>query len=173
MSAELLITVVTALGIGELLRTIITNYLSRRGKQEDQEHATQRAKDDADAALTELRIADAAAFRSELWERLNEAYTRNDALSQKYGVLLQEKATIYADNESKQGIIDRLNQKLTATSLRRDELERIVTALKDKHQRDATALTEQHQTQIAELHRQREECEQRYIQLRQQTRKLA
>ncbi|NOK59137.1 MAG: hypothetical protein GFH27_549283n403 [Chloroflexi bacterium AL-W] len=161
MSPELLLTVVTALGIGELLRTIITTYLSRRGKQEDQEHADQQAEQQSEYTLNEARIADAAAFRAELWERLKEAYTRNDALSQQYGVLLQEKATIYAAKEAKQSQIDRLNQKLTAISLRNDELERIVKQLQEKHQ-----------TQIAEINRQREECEQRYLQLRHQTRKL-
>jgi leucyl aminopeptidase len=97
--ATVVIGLLTTLGAGGLLKTWIDTLSAARSAKiaaaiENQKDLRENAQQ-----ITTFKLDENQKFRSELFARLEKATDRNDELSQRYGVLLAEKAALFGENE--------------------------------------------------------------------------
>jgi chromosome segregation ATPase len=124
------------LGISAVV-PIVVNYMIKRHE---------RAADKEDK-VEEAQVEDAGKLREELWRELKLANERNDALSTRYGAMLQEKATLAGQLEAANKQIAELVNRLSTEGLR-------VSDAEDRAKRDRAAReqAEARYTFLAERH---------------------
>lgn len=121
ISIEILAVLASAFGISAVLPLVVTYFLKQREKEAEKEDKVEEAQ-----------VEDAGKLREELWRELKNANERNDALSTRYGAVLQDKAALAGQLEAANKQIQDMIQRLTAEGLRVNDAE-------DRAKRDRTA----------------------------------
>lgn len=114
MTEQLWIALASAVGVSGLLSTLVTYLLRRRDARMERREGVNTAS-----------IQDQAAYRGELWQQLQVALQRNDALAQQRGQLYQEKAEAQAERDAVRRQVDDLIQRLSAEGVRANNAEHL------------------------------------------------
>ena len=112
MSNETWLAIAAALGLSTLIPTLITYLLKRRD-----------ARIEGKQAATTAQVQDSATMRGELWQQLQTAMQRNDALAQQRGQLYQEKAEAQATADAKQRQVDDLLARYSTAAQKLEDAE--------------------------------------------------
>lgn len=118
LTPQIAIGLIAALGVGSVFQALVSAWLRQRETERARRLDKEKSNDAASSELAQTRAEDSAHLRSELWQNYKDAQARNDQLSQNYGVVLQEKAQLFGENESLKRQVSDLVNRLTAEGLR-------------------------------------------------------
>lgn len=120
-------------GIGSVWKTLRED----RQRQRADKALQQQRSGELGFEETKLRVSSEEQLRAEVWSMNRSLQVRVDELNQKYGVVLAEKAALFATNEAMKTDLDQYAQELIA--LRKGQEERIAE-LKSSHEKDLESM---------------------------------